>query len=429
MADTVTRIDDESEAVSEPSRGGRGRRTALIALAVVVVAAVAVVGALGLGGGEDEGADAPPRTGSLVEVVRATLTERTQVDGQLGYGTEIPLPVKATGTVTGLPEAGTTVKRGDTLLRVDDRPVVLLYGSLPMYRDLGLTATASGGDAGPGGDIASGGGTTASGEGKTDGGTGGGAAASPSAQPAPTDAGAAAVTELKGMDVLQFETNLAALGYTGFTVDETFTAKTADAVERWQKSLGMPETGRVGIGDVIYSGGKVRIGRPGVRLGEAVAENALTYTGTARKVVVDASAADASWAVRGAAVRIRLPDGRTVRGEVASVGRQASAPEGGSGEGGSGQGGATLPVTVTIEDQKSVGRLESGPVTVEYVGREAKDVLTVPVAALVALAEGGHGLETADGGFIAVKTGLFADGKVEVSGSAVRAGLKVRIPE
>ncbi|MEW2073736.1 peptidoglycan-binding protein [Streptomyces sp. NPDC013433] len=421
----MTRIDDGSGTVSEPPRGGRGRRTALIALAVVVVAAVAVVGALGLGGGEDEGPGAPPRAGSLVPVTRATLTERTEVDGQLGYGTEIPLPVKATGTVTGLPEAGTTVERGDTLLRVDDRPVVLLYGSLPMYRDLGLTTAASGAGAADG--------EAASGEGKPDGGTGDTAAAGPAATPTPTGAGtgagAATVTELKGMDVLQFETNLAALGHTGFTVDETFTAKTADAVERWQKSLGMPETGTVGIGDVIYSAGKVRIGRPGVRLGEAVTENALTYTGTARKVVVNASAADASWAVRGTAVRVRLPDGRTVRGEVASVGRQASAPEGGSGEDGAEQGGATVPVTVTIKDQKSVGRLESGPVTVEYVGREAKDVLTVPVAALVALAEGGHGLETADGGFIAVKTGLFADGKVEVSGSAVRAGLKVRIPE
>lgn len=430
MADTVTQTDDGSEAVSEPPRGGRGRRTALIALAVVVVAAVAVTGALGLGGGEDEGPSAPPRAGSLVPVTRTTLTERTQVDGQLGYGTEIPLPVKATGTVTGLPEAGTTAERGDTLLRVDDRPVVLLYGSLPMYRDLGLTTTASGTGTTDG--------EAASGERKPDGGTGDTAAASPSAPPTPpattggeggSGAGSATTTELKGMDVLQFETNLAALGHTGFTVDETFTAKTADAVERWQKSLGMPETGTVGIGDVIYSAGKVRIGRPGVRLGEAVAENALTYTGTARKVVVNASAADASWAVRGTAVRVRLPDGKTVRGEVASVGRQASAPEGGSGEDGSGQGGATVPVTVTIKDQKSVGRLESGPVTVEYVGREAKDVLTVPVAALVALAEGGHGLETADGGFIAVKTGLFADGKVEVSGSAVRAGLKVRIPE
>jgi peptidoglycan hydrolase-like protein with peptidoglycan-binding domain len=228
------------------------------------------------------------------------------------------------------------------------------------------------------------------------------------------------------MDVLQFETNLAALGYTGFTVDETFSAKTARAAKLWQKSLGLPQTGTVGIGDVIYSSGKVRIGQPGVRLGDAVGENTLTYTGTARKVVVNASAADASWAVRGTAVRVQLPDGKTVNGEVASVGRQATAPEG---EGGSEQGAATLPVTVTIKDQKSVGRLESGPVTVEYVGREVRHVLTVPVAALVALAEGGHGLETADGTFVAVKTGLFADGRVEVSGSAVREGMKVRIPE
>ncbi|WP_199920570.1 peptidoglycan-binding domain-containing protein, partial [Streptomyces sp. NRRL S-481] len=233
---------------------------------------------------------------------------------------------------------------------------------------------------------------------------------------------------LKGMDVLQFETNLAALGYTGFTVDERFTARTADAVKRWQKSLGLPRTGTVGVGDVIYSAGRIRIGHPGVRPGAAVGENTLTYTGSARKVVVDASAADASWAVRGTAVRVRLPDGRSVDGRVASVGKEATAPEGG-GEGGSGQGAATVPVTVTIKDQKSLGRLESGPVTVEYVGRKAEDVFTVPVAALVALAEGGYGLETAKGTFLAVKTGLFADGRVEVSGTAVREGMKVRIPE
>jgi hypothetical protein len=73
-------------------------------------------------------------------------------------------------------------------------------------------------------------------------------------------------------------------------------------------------------------------------------------------------------------------------------------------------------------------------------------VLTVPVAALTALAEGGYGLELADGGddgggeedgragdgsgrFVAVKTGLFAGGRVEVSGPAVREGMKVRIPK
>ncbi|WP_327695716.1 peptidoglycan-binding protein [Streptomyces sp. NBC_00459] len=418
--DTMTHFDDGTEpADTEPPRGVRGRRTALIACAVVVVAAVAVVGALGLGGGEEERPSAPPRAGSVVPVTRTTLTERTDVDGQLGFGTEIPLPVKATGTVTWLPQQGATMERGDTLLRVDDRPVVLLYGSMPMYRDLGLTATATASDTG------------ASDAGQSDTGTD---AAAPSASPSPstgtgTGTGAGAPAPLTGMDVLQFETNLATLGYTGFTVDEKFTDATAQAVKRWQKSLGLAETGTVGAGDVIYSAGKVRIGQPGTRLGETVGEDTLTYTGTSRKVVVNASAADASWAVRGTAVGIALPDGKSVKGEVASVGRQASAPEGGSTEGESGAGAATLPVTITIADQKSVGRLESGPVTVEYVGREVKDVLSVPVAALVALAEGGHGLETEDGRFVAVRTGLFADGNVQVSGSGVTEGMKVRIPE
>ncbi|MFE6186877.1 peptidoglycan-binding protein [Streptomyces sp. NPDC056465] len=422
MSETVTQIDDDPGLARAP-RGGRGRRTALIVSALVVVTTVAVVGALGLGGGEDEGAGAPPRSGSTVAVTRATLTERTAVDGALGYGTEIPLPVKATGTVTWLPAAGASVERGETLLRVDDRPTVLLYGTLPMYRELGLPAAPSASA------TAGGAGSGESGAQQSD-----GKAPVPSGSPAPGDtgtagAGADAPGPVKGMDVLQFETNLAALGYTGFTVDETFTAGTARAVERWQKSLGLPRTGRVGVGDVIYSAGKVRIGRPAVRLGAAVGEDALTYTGTARKVVVDASAADAAWAVRGAAVTIRLPDETAVKGEVTSVGRQATAAEGGGGEGGSGEGEATVPVTITIKDQKAVGKWESGPVTVEYVGREVKDVLTVPVAALVALAEGGHGLETADGTFVAVRTGLFADGDVEVSGPAVRDGLKVRIPE
>ncbi|MGW0613547.1 peptidoglycan-binding protein [Streptomyces sp. NPDC002788] len=415
---------ERGAAPAPPPRGRRGRRTALVASALVVVAAVTVIGALGLGGGGAEGSSsAPPRKGSTVLVTRATLTERTTVDGQLGYGTEIPLPVKATGTVTWLPAEGKTVERGGTLLRVDDRPVVLLYGTLPMYRELGLTAGTQQGtrvDAGAKGS------TQDSGDqGLTDEPSG---APDPSGSPAPGGAGAGGARgTLRGMDVLQFESNLAALGYTGFTVDEKFTDLTARAVKRWQKSLGLPQTGTVGVGDVVYSAGKVRIGHAGVRLGSTVTEDVLTYTGTSRKVVVNASAAEDSWAVRGAAVTIGLPDGKSVKGRVASVGKSATAPEEGGGEGGSGA--PTVPVTITIKDQKAVGRLESAPVTVEYVGRERTDVLTVPVAALVALAEGGHGLETADGRFVAVKTGLFADGRVEVSGSAVREGMKVRIPE
>ncbi|GAA3372438.1 hypothetical protein GCM10020367_27360 [Streptomyces sannanensis] len=428
MTETVTHIDDgPGTAPTPPPRGRRGRRTALIASAVVVVTAVAVVGALGLGG-EENGPSAPPRSGSVVAVTPTTLTERTTVDGQLGYGSELPLPIKAQGTVTWLPEQGAAVERGGTLLRVDDRPVILLYGTLPMYRDLGLTAEENEQDADGGGS-----GGQGSDGGQQNGGNG--KSPNPSGSPAPGGAGGGGNTgtsraprELRGADVRQFETNLSAMGYTGFTVDEEFTAGTAAAVKRWQKSLGLQQTGTVGIGDVIYSSGKVRIGQAGGWLGSAVSENTLACTGTTRKVIVNASASDAAWAVRGASVTVKLPDGTPVKGKVAAIGKQATAPEGGGGEGGSGQP-ATIPVTITIKDQKAVGELESGPVTVEYVGREVKDVLTVPVSALVALAEGGHGLETEEGRFVAVKTGLFADGNVEVSGPTVREGMKVRIPE
>ncbi|MFJ7960219.1 peptidoglycan-binding protein [Streptomyces sp. NPDC096319] len=422
----------EQEGTAPPRTPGRRRRsrTVLVAAVFTVVTAVAVVGALGLGGDGDGGSTAPPRAGSTVAVARTTLVERTTVDGTLGYGTEIPLPAKASGTVTWLPEAGTVAERGDTLLRVDDRPVVLLYGTLPMYRELGTTAGSPTPDTtgtptppAPGGAGGkNGGGTDGGTGGGTDGGTGGTGTAPPPAAPPPS----APPQPLRGMDVLQFESNLAALGYTGFTVDERFTSGTERAVRRWQESLGLPGTGRVGLGDVVYASGRIRLGQASVRLGAAAGENVLGYTGTTRKVVVDASAREAAWAVRGAEVTVTLPDGTPVQGRVASVGRQATAPEG---DGGTGGGPPTVPVTITVADQRALGRLESGPVSVAYVGRKREDVLAVPVAALVALAEGGHGLETEDGRFVTARTGLFADGMVEVSGPALRAGLKVRIPQ
>ncbi|MER5311359.1 peptidoglycan-binding domain-containing protein [Streptomyces sp. NPDC002773] len=420
-------VESTQEGTAPPHAPGRRRsRTALIAAAFVVVTAVAVVGALGLGGG-DKGPQAPPRAGSAVAVTRTTLVERTKVEGTLGYGTEIPLPVKATGTVTWLPEAGATAERGDTLLRVDDRPVVLLYGTLPMYRELGLTAAPaaptapeSGAPTPPAPGGAGGKGTAG-----TSAGTGAGTGSENDTGTPPPAATPPPPQPLRGMDVLQFESNLAALGYDGFTVDEKFTSGTERAVKRWQKALGVPVTGRIGLGDVVYASGRVRLGQAGVRLGAAAGDNALTYTGTTRKVVVNASALEASWAVRGADVTVGLPDGSPVKGKVAAVGKQATAPEGEGGNGGP----PTVPVTITVPDQQALGRLESGPVSVEYVGRKRENVLTVPVAALVALAEGGHGLETEDGLFVTARTGLFAEGMVEVSGPKLRAGLKVRIPQ
>ncbi|MEU9199346.1 peptidoglycan-binding protein [Streptomyces sp. NPDC048332] len=460
--------------MKEPGRRRRG--PLLITAGVLLVAAVSTVGALGLGGGGSDDDKAEGRGGRLVEVSRETLTDRTEIDGQLGHGPQTPFPVKARGTITWLPASGTTAHRGEQVLRVDDRPVVLLYGSLPMYRDLGLrqtTDSAAGGGSGSstgtgeetgtgegtgkGADSGenSGSGASSSARSGTDAGGGGGSSGGPDAGQPASDARQRPVP-LHGMDVKQFESNLSALGYSGFTVDDSYTELTAAAVRRWQKDLGLPRTGTVDAGSVVYAPGAVRIAGTSARVGAEATGTPVTYTTTSRMVTVDAQATETRWAQRGTTVSVELPDGRSVPGTVASVGKDAAAPESGTASGtdggaaggsdGEGDPAATVAVVIVFGDQASLGRLQSGPVTVRYTVKQRKNVLAVPVAALVALAEGGYGLEiseegseedgsgagTGDGasrGFVPVRTGLFAGGKVEVSGPRVREGMKVRVPE
>jgi multidrug efflux system membrane fusion protein len=68
---------------------------------------------------------------------------------------------------------------------------------------------------------------------------------------------------------------------------------------------------------------------------------------------------------------------------------------------------------------------------VAFTAGERPDVLAVPVPALLALAEGGYGVQVVEGDTtrtVAVETGLFADGKVEITGNGLQAGLKVAVP-
>jgi hypothetical protein len=65
------------------------------------------------------------------------------------------------------------------------------------------------------------------------------------------------------------------------------------------------------------------------------------------------------------------------------------------------------------------------------VSSKKENVLAVPVGALVALAEGGYGVQVVDGSttkYVPVQTGMFADGKVEISGAGIAAGTVVGIP-
>lgn len=356
------------------ARRRRRARAAVVAGAAVAVVAAAAAATVGFGGRSEGTAARSTLPPALGEVTRATLVDYETVSGELGYGDATGVSARGTGTLTWLPALGAPVKRGQQLWRADDQPVVLLYGRLPMYRPL-----ASG---------------------------------------------------TSGADVKQFEENLKALGYTGFTVDDDYSSATADAVRRWQEDLGVPETGRVEPARVVYATGEVRVSALAAHLGDPASGAVLSYTGTTRVVSIDLAVDDQRLAVKGAKATVTLPSGSTVDGVVDSVGTVATAAESGNGQDQTATE-STIEVVVTVADQPALGSLEQGPVDVQLVAEERADVLTVPVAALVALREGGYGVQVVEGSqarYVAVEVGLFAGGRVEVRGEGLAPGTQVGIP-
>ncbi|WP_405429086.1 peptidoglycan-binding protein [Micromonospora sp. NBC_00617] len=352
-------------------------RAAVAGGVVLLVAAVGAVAAIGFGGGSAGDAAEASAPAATATITRQTLADTQTADGELGYGTTRTATTRLSGTITGLPATGSTVRRGKALYLVDNEKVVLLYGGLPAYRTLR-----------PG---------------------------------------------VEGPDVTQFERNLKALGYTGFTVDDEYTGDTADAVRDWQEDLGLPETGRVEPGRVVYADGEVRVESHQADVG-AVAQPGqavLTYTGTSRVVTVDLDVDDQRLAKPKAKVTVKLPDGRSVGGTISTVETVIQAGATGA-NGQSGEAETKIEVTVAVTDPKALAGFDQASADVTFTASERRDVLTVPVAALLALAEGGYGVEVVDGDasrIIAVTTGLFADGRVEISGSQITEGMTVVMPK
>jgi peptidoglycan hydrolase-like protein with peptidoglycan-binding domain len=347
------------------------KRTAGVLTGVVAAGAVAVAVTVadlpGARSSSGTGGNAVPAT---ARVAKETLVDREDHDGVLGHGDTRTVVARAGGTVTWLPAAGATIGRGKAVYRLDNKPVVLLYGSLPAYRTL--------------------------------------------------------ASAVEGRDVRQFERNLWALGYRGFTVDRDFTAATAAAVRQWQDDLGLAETGRVEPGQIRYAAGAIRIdsltAEPGavVQPGSELAR----CTGTTLLATVELAMDAQRLAKKGAAVEVELPDGTVAPGRVADV---TTIVQEGQGD----QPDTTqLKVTVAFTGKAPRG-LDDAAVTVAFTAARRPDVLTVPVSALLALTEGGYGVQVVDGTtttIVAVETGLFADGKVEVEGAGLHAGLQVGVP-
>jgi multidrug efflux pump subunit AcrA (membrane-fusion protein) len=150
----------------------------------------------------------------------------------------------------------------------------------------------------------------------------------------------------------------------------------------------------------------------------------MAVTGTARAVTLTLGTADRDLARSGRTVMVVLPGGASVEGRIGSAVRAAA---GGGPTGDTNQ----LSVTIDIADQAKVADLEDSPVDVNFVVGERRDVLIVPVLAILALREGGFGVEIVDGDgsrIVPVQVGLFAQGKVEINGGGVSAGMSVVVP-
>ncbi|MGW0656590.1 peptidoglycan-binding protein, partial [Streptomyces umbrinus] len=194
-----------------------------------------------------------------------------------------------------------------------------------------------------------------------------------------------------------------------------------EAVKRWQTALGVPATGVVETYDAAVLRGPVRVDAAQAQVGQPADGPLLQVTPTGKVVTVPVDATESGGIKRGARVGVRLSDGATVKGKVASVATSAESPQDESGQGES----PRVTVTVTLDDPAKAKEFDSAPVQVEFVHETRRDVLTVPVTALLALREGGYGVQYADGRLTAVTTGLFARGQVEISGKGIVEGDRV----
>jgi peptidoglycan hydrolase-like protein with peptidoglycan-binding domain len=457
----------------------------LAALAAVLLAVAATVALVTLGssapshGTQGTGIPAGDTTAT---VERRTLVEHAQVNGTLGYGATLELYDRIAGTFTWLPSVGAVIGRGGTLWRINNLPIVLMYGAVPAYRTLA--------------------------QGVSD-----------------------------GPDVAELNSNLVALGFdpdAAIGDRRHFGEGTAAAVRRWQAANGLPQTGQVELGRVVFAAGARRVTvvhvalgqdppggsessseagsgsgsagsgsnsgagsnkpaakKPGAKhhasqhtpkappapanknghsnshgsAGESPAKESssktnsskegagkegggsgggapkltLGTTSTQQTVQLQVKANQQQLARVGEKAPITLPDGRTVQGHITNVGTVASeAGEGekGSGEkgsGGNGSGGsgenATIPVTLALAH--AVARLDKAPVSVQLVKSIGRNVLTVPATALAATAGGGYAIEALEGGRrveLPVTPGMFANGYVQIEGAGVSEGLTVLEP-
>jgi hypothetical protein len=374
----------EVAAVTAQQTGPRRRRAVVTAAAVVVVAGAVAAGAWYAGAFGSPGSPGPDPAGApppaAQPVQREDLSATTPVNATLGYADSYTVTGKGSGTLTWLPSAGQVISQGQVLYKTDNgSPVVLLQGAVPDWRAMSVGTTG------------------------------------------------ADVSQLNH-DLVRLgkadSADIAALGW------DYFSWETRAGVEHLQSDLGVSSPpGSLSLGQVVFEPAALRISQVTGSLGGPASGPVLKAASDEHVVTIALDAAQQSEVKAGDTVSITLPDGKTTPGTVSSVGTVATTSSGSGGAGST----TTIPVTVQLTHPLAAGSLDQAPVTVNITTGSVKNVLAVPVGALLARSSGGYAVEVVGAGstrrLVPVRTGLFddADGLVQVSG-ALRPGQRVVVP-
>ena len=168
---------------------------------------------------------------------------------------------------------------------------------------------------------------------------------------------------------------------------------------------------------MVFEPKALRVSQVTGSLGGPASGPVLTATSDRHVVTIPLDASQQSVVKAGDTVSITLPDRTTTPGVVSSVGTVATT----AGSGGSPT--TTIPVQVKLTDPKAAGTLDQAPVTVNITTASVKNVLAVPVRALLAQSPGGYVLEVVSPGntrrYVPVRPGIFDDtsGLVQVTGA------------
>jgi hypothetical protein len=378
------------------------RKRWVLAGAAVLAAVATTGGVVATSRAQQATPPAQEPAANTAKVEMRNLSAVVPVDGTLTYlaqsdGSPYSVINQAQGTFTKLPALGQVISQGEVLYRVNDGPVVLLYGSTPAYRTLSAGAS--------------------------------------------------------GVDVAELNADLVTLGYsTSAQLSPTsgsFTFATTLGVEKLQAALGVTQNGMLTLGQAVFEPTAVRVTTMSAELGgdAQTGQTVMQATSTTRIVQVALVASQQTEVAVGDTVTITLPNNKTTPGVVSSVGAVATCPSS-SGAGrsnssstasgtdtcSSGSTTPTITVDVTPSDPAATGTWDQAPVRVGITTASVPSALAVPVTALLAQSGGGYAVEVVNPGgthhLVPVSLGLFddADGLVQVSGSGLAVGQQVVVP-